>query len=351
MTDMHQRFDLGEIIVGVDTHKDTHVAVAIDPLGRRLADQTVNTDHAGLLRLLAWSRELSTTRTWGVEGTGSYGAGLTRLLTLSGEPVLEVSRPNRRLRRERGKSDPIDAEAAARSVLAEQSLVAPKADDSPSEALRQLRATRRSALKARTQASNLLQALLVTAPHDLRADLNQPSLKQTIRICSRLRPAASHNPREACKMSLRSAARRWQHLTDEIAELDTVIAAITTTAAPQLLDRFGVGPDVAAALLITAGGNPDRMQSESSFAALCGVSPIPASSGKTHRHRLNRGGDRQANAAIHHVALTRLRSDPRTKEYAAKRTAEGLSRRDIMRCLKRYIARELYGIILTCQAT
>ena len=151
-------------------------------------------------------------------------------------------------------------------------------------------------------------------------------------------------------MSLRSAARRWEHLTSEIGELDTAIAAITTTAAPQLLDRFGVGPDVAAVLLITAGGNSDRMRSESSFAALCGVSPIPASSGKTHRHRLNRGGDRQANAAIHHVALTRLRSDPRTKDYAAKRTAEGLSRRDIMRCHKRYIARELYAVLITCQA-
>lgn len=258
MTDLHHVDDLGETIVGVDTHKDTHVAVAIDPLGRRLAQQTVSTDHAGLLTLLAWSRQLSTTRTWGVEGTGSYGAGLTRLLTLSGERVLEVSRPNRRLRRERGKSDPIDAEAAARSVLAEQSSAAPKTDDSPSEALRQLRATRRSAVKARTQASNLLQALLITAPTDLRAELNQPRVKDTIRICSRLRPA-SHSPREACKMSLRSAARRWQHLNAEIADLETAIAAITTTAAPQLLDRFGVGPDVAAALLITAGGNPDRM--------------------------------------------------------------------------------------------
>ena len=350
MTDLQQRVDRVGIIVGVDTHKDTHVAVAIDPQGRRLGQQTVSTNHAGLLTLIAWSRQLSTTCTWGVEGTGSYGAGLTRLLTQSGEPVQEVSRPNRRLRRERGKSDPIDAEAAARSVLAEQSLVAPKADDTASESLRQLRATRRSAVKARTQASNLLQALLVTAPGDLRADCNQPRIKDTIRICSRLRPAGCSSPREACKTSLRSVARRWQHLNAEIAELDTVIAAITTAAAPQLLDRFGVGPDVTAALLITAGGNPDRMRSEASFAALCGVSPIPASSGKSHRHRLNRGGDRQANAAIHHVALTRIRSHPKTKEYAAKRTAEGLSRRDIMRCLKRYIARELYGVLVNSRA-
>jgi transposase len=351
MTDLNQRVDQGAIIIGVDTHKDTHVAVAIDPQGRRLAERAVSTSPAGLLALLTWSRQLGSERTWGVEGTGSYGAGLTRLLTQRGEPTHEVSRPNRRLRRERGKSDPIDAEAAARSVLAEQSLVVPKAADTASESLRQLRATRRSAVKARTQASNLLQALLVTAPGDLRAELNQPSVKETIKTCSRLRPTASHSPREACKISLRSAARRWQHLTAEIGELDTAIAAITTTAAPQLLDRFGVGPDVAAALLITAGGNPDRMRSEASFAALCGVSPIPASSGKTHRHRLNRGGDRQANAALHHVALTRIRSDPATKEYAAKRTAQGLSKRDVMRCLKRYIARELYGVLLTCAAT
>jgi hypothetical protein len=203
MTDQHERVDLGEIIVGVDTHKDTHVAVAIDPLGRRLDQRTVCTDRAGLLTLLEWSRKLSTSRVWGVEGTGSYGAGLTRLLTGSGEPVHEVSRPNRRLRRERGKSDPIDAEAAARSVLAEQSPVVPKSSDHANESLRQLRATRRSAVKARTQASNLLRALLITAPGDLRADLNHVNLKDTIRICSRLRPAASSNPREACKLSLR----------------------------------------------------------------------------------------------------------------------------------------------------
>ncbi len=351
MADTNSRVDLGGIIVGVDTHKDNHVAVAIDPLGRRVAQRTVGTDRAGLVNLLQWSKQLNATRTWGVEGTGSYGVGLTRLLRESGEPVHEVSRPNRRLRRERGKSDPIDAEAAARSVLAEHGLTPPKANDDASESLRQLRATRRSALKARTQAANLLQALLVTAPDDLRATLNGATLKVTMNVCSRLRPAASQSPREACKLSLRSTARRWQHLNVEIADLTTAIASITATAAPQLLDLFGVGPDVAAALLITAGGNPERMRTERSFAALCGVSPIPASSGKTNRHRLNRGGDRQANAAIHVVALSRLRSDTRTRAYAAKRTEDGLSKRDIMRCLKRYIARELFTTILASQAT
>ncbi|MDX6310502.1 MAG: transposase [Nocardioidaceae bacterium] len=345
MTDITTPVDLGGIIVGVDTHKDNHVAVAIDPLGRRVAQRTVSTDRAGLVNLLEWSQQLNATRTWGVEGTGSYGVGLTRLLQRSGEPVHEVSRPNRRLRRERGKSDPIDAEAAARSVLAHHGVTPPKADNNPSESLRQLRATRRSAVKARTQAANLLQALLVTAPDDLRANLRGATLIATINTCSRLRPADRPSPREACKLSLRSTARRWQHLNAEIADLTAAIASITATAAPQLLDLFGVGPDVAATLLITVGGNPERMRTERSFAALCGVSPIPASSGKTHRHRLNRGGDRQANAAIHIVALSRLRSDTRTRAYAARRTEDGLSKRDIMRCLKRYIARELYTTI------
>jgi transposase len=350
MTDITSAVDLGGIIVGVDTHKDNHVAVAIDPLGRRVAQCTVSTDRAGLVNLLQWSRQLNATRTWGVEGTGSYGAGLTRLLQRSGEPVHEVSRPNRRLRRTRGKSDPIDAEAAARTVLAQHGVTPPKADNT-SESLRQLRATRRSAVKARTQAANLLQALLVTAPDDLRATLGGATFKVTIDTCSRLRPAAKQSPREACKLSLRSTARRWQHLNAEVVDLTTAIASIIATAAPQLLDLFGVGPDVAATLLITVGGNPERMRTERSFAALCGVSPIPASSGKTNRHRLNRGGDRQANAAIHVVALSRLRSDSRTRAYAARRTEDGLNKRDIMRCLKRYIARELYTTILATQAT
>jgi transposase len=339
-----------DIIIGVDTHKNTHAAVAIDRLGRQLEHRSVATTKSGLIELLNWAQHLGRVRAWGIEGTGSYGAGLARHLLAAGETVHEVSRPDRRVRRDHGKSDPLDAEIAARSVLARRDLGSPKGDGS-SEALRQLRATRRAAMKARTQAANQLHALLLTGPQDLRAELDTVAFVAKVQRCAKLRPGTGIlDAREACKLSLRSVARRWQHLTAEIAELDTVIAAITTAVAPVLLAQFGVGPDVAAALLITAGGNKDRMRRESSFAALCGVNPLPASSGKTNRHRLNRGGDRQANSALHTVALTRMRSDPRTRAYVAKRTAQGLSKREIMRCLKRYIARDLYPLILLSQS-
>ncbi len=335
----------GGVVVGVDTHKDLHVAVAVDGLGRRLGEHASSTDPAGLNDLLRWAHELDPACRWGIEGTSSYGAGLSRVLQAAGASVHEVCRPNRRVRRTRGKSDPIDAEAAARAVLAGQDLIDPKSVLAVSESLRQLRATRRSAVKARTQAANLIHALLLTAPPDLRTNLDQPHLPETVALCARLRPSPTHSPREACKRSLRCAARRWLHLNAEASELSQDIAELVTQDAPALLEVFGVGPDVAAALLITAGGNPDRMRNEASFAALCGISPIPASSGKTHRHRLNRGGDRQANAAIHVIALARRRHDSRTKAYIDKRTAQGLSPRDITRCLKRYIARELYAVL------
>lgn len=258
----------------------------------------------------------------------------------------EVSRPNRAVRRRRGKSDQFDAEVAARNLLAGQVQGAPRAGTGVVEALRQLRAARRSAMKARTQAANLLHALLLTAPADLRTDLEGRAIKDLVQCCSRLRPKAVSDHREAWKATLRCAARRCIHLTETITQLDTPIAELTAKAAPALLDQFGVGPDVAAALLITAGDNPERLNHEASFAALCGVGPIPASSGKTNRHRLNRGGDRQANCALHTVAMVRLLSVPRTRAYAARRTAVGLTRSEIRRCIKRYIAHEPYPIIV-----
>ena len=230
-------------------------------------------------------------------------------------------------------------------MLAGDGLIEPKSSTTTSESLRQLRATRRSAVKARTQVANLIHALLLTAPADLREHLTHGQFAVTVHACARLRPGSCTSPREACKTSLRSAARRWEHLDTEDTDLTKQITDLLAREAPELLDVFGVGPDVAAALLISVGGNPDRMRTEASFAALCGISPIPASSGKTHRHRLNRGGDRQANAAIHVVALTRRRTESRTKAYVEIRTAQGLSPRDINRCLKRYIARELFPIL------
>jgi transposase len=217
----------GGTALGVDTHKDMNVAFAIDHLGRRVDERSAPTTETGSKDLLHWARQLGSDRVWGIEGTGSYGAGLTRFLRAAGETVHEVSRPNRRVRRNRGKSDPIDAEVAARNVLAGQVEGAPRAGTGAIEALRQLRTTRRSALKARTQAANLLHALLLTAPADLRAELDQGSLKDIVQRCSRLRPGPVTQERDACKFALRSAARRWRHLAEEIAELDTPIAELT----------------------------------------------------------------------------------------------------------------------------
>jgi transposase len=348
----HNSVDLGRsivsqgVVIGVDTHKDVHVAVVLDQHGRRLDSCSVATSKIGLHQLEHWSSRYGAVDRWGIEGTSSYGAGLTRRLISHGHHVREVSRPSRTVRREKGKSDLIDAEVAARSVLAGTDLGAPKDTTAITESLRVLRATRRSAVKARTQTANLLYALLLTAPAELRNRLDQGSVRARAERCARLRPAkpleSAGHPLTATRIALRSTAQRWLQLTNEIRALETLIDQLTRTAAPRLRAQFGVGGDVAATLMIAAGGNPDRLVSEASFAALCGVSPIPASSGKTNRHRLNRGGDRQANAALHAVCLIRMQRDPATRAYVVRRTAEGLSKKDIMRCLKRYIARDLY---------
>jgi transposase len=280
MTQTDSALVSGAVIVGVDTHKDVHVAVALDVQGRRLGCCSVPTTSAGLLQLEQWSIRYGTVEVWGVEGTGSYGAGLTRQLVGHGHRVREVSRPERKVRRDKGKSDLIDAELAARSVLAGTDLGAPKETRTTSESLRVLRATRRSAVKARTQAANLLHALLLTAPGELRSRLEHGSLRVRAHRCARLRPTDPANPADATKMALRSVAQRWLQLTAEIRPLESAIERLTQLAAPDLRAQVGVGADVAAALLIAVGSNPDRLVSEASFAALCGVSPIPASSGK-----------------------------------------------------------------------
>jgi transposase len=336
--------------IGVDTHADVHVAAAIDQFGRLLATTSVPTSLGGLRRLHAWARQLGPVLAWGIEGTGSYGARLARLLVDRGETVLEVSRPDRRVRRDRGKSDPIDAEAAARAVLAGTALGVPKAGNGPAASLRALRAARQAAVKARTQAANQLRALLLDSPEGLLALRAERDSAKLAARCARLRPATRTAPADLRKHALRSVAGRWLTLDQEISSLDQLIAPVVQAAVPAMLARPGVGPDVATALLITAGDNPHRLASERSFAALCGASPLAASSGKTTRHRLNRGGDRQANRALHVVALSRVQHDPRTRAYVQRRTQEGLSRREIMRCLKRYIARELFPLLLQAAA-
>jgi transposase len=335
------------ITLGVDTHKDIHVAVALDGLGRRLGTLSVPAIPAGYENLVNWARGFGPLERAGVEGTGSFGAGLTRFLQeAEGTKVFEVIRPKRRDQYRSGKSDPIDAEAAARSVLAGTAIGQPKDADGEVEMIRTLRITRRSALKARAQAANQIQALLVTAPEGLKSELCELSTARLIEKASRLRPGATLSDVEAAtKFALRSVARRYQHLSKEISELDEQLNRLVIEVAPQLVAVEGIGTDTAASLLIAAGDNPERLKNEAAFAHLCGAAPIPASSGKTVRHRLNRHGDRDANRALYVIAICRMSRDKRTRAYVERRTKEGKSKKEIIRCLKRYIAREVYRIL------
>jgi len=292
---------------GVDTHKDAHVAAALDEVGRVLGTETFPATPAGYRELLRWLRSFGEVVAVGVEGTGSWGAGLTRFLTAAGLTVIEVSRPNRQHRRRHGKSDPADAIGAARAVLSGESTGTPKAQTGTVEAIRILRVARRSAVKARTQAANQLHAVIDTAPADLRQRLSSVITEQIVAMAARFHRCHPGTPAEAAKLTLRTLARRWQTLDDEITMLDAHLDELTAEVAPTLRAINGVGPQNAAALLAAAGDNPDRLRSAASFAALCGTSPIDASSGRQQRHRLNRGGDRHANCALYYVVMSRLR--------------------------------------------
>lgn len=342
------------ITVGVDTHAELHVGVALDQFGRRLGTRSVLTTPAGFAELVAWAAGFGVLEQFGIEGTGSYGAGLARWLRGRGLTVVEVERPQRhgrQMRRRRGKSDPIDAEAAARAVQAGMVIGQPKAGDGLVEMIRTLRLARRSAMKARTQAANQLHALVVTAPDELRARLRPVPLTTLVKLAAAFRPlrvgTILANPVTATKLALKSLAVRYRLLSTEIAALDSQLRHLVATAAPGLLAVKGLGTDTAGALLVAAGDNPDRLRSEAAFASLCGVAPVPASSGKTHRHRLSRGGDRDANRALYLLALGRMSWDPRTRNYVTRRTAAGLSKPEIIRCLKRYLARELYRMLVS----
>lgn len=333
---------------GVDTHKDTHMAVVIDEVGRVLGTKEFPVNAKGYAGLLAWMASHGALVKVGVEGTGSYGAGLARHLAASGVTVVEVNRPNRQTRRRRGKSDPTDAEAAARAALNGEAAAAPKSKDGAVEALRALRVARRGAVKARTQAANALRDLVVSAPEALRGRLVGLSTEKRVDLAARFRPGKLTDPTEATKEAMRSLAQRHQDLSAEIARLDAGLEQLLPEAAPQeFLDKTGVGTQVAATLLATVGDNPDRLRSESAFAALCGASPVDASSGKQVRHRLNQGGDRQANSALWRIVFTRMSCDPRTKAYVARRTTEGKTTKEIIRCLMRYVAREVYRSLVT----
>ena len=334
-----------DIVVGVDTHRDSHVAVALDALGGRLGERSVPTTRAGYTDLERWASGLGLVRAFGVEGTGSYGAGLARQLRAGGHVVREVDRPDRQARRRLGKSDPLDAEAAARAVLAGTATTRPKRADGSVEALRLLVLTRRSAEKARSAAMIQLRAVMVTAPAELRETLTGLGPVALLERCAAFRPGAPIDPWSATRHALRALARRIRALDEELAGTVSAMDRLTLGRAPALRATFGVGPDSAAALLVAAGDGPDRLRSEAAFAALCGASPIPASSGLRTRHRLDRGGDRQADRALYVIVLTRLAHHAPTRAYVERRTAEGRTKREIIRCLKRYVAREVFPLL------
>jgi transposase len=334
------------VIVGVDTHQDQHAVALLDQVGQRLATRAFPTTASGYRRLLDWAASHGTVDTVAIEGANTYGAGLTRAARARGLEVVEVTRPERKVRNGRGKSDPIDAEAAARAALAGTATVIPKTQDGRVEMLRVLQVCRDSAIKARIQAANQLHALITTGPDDLRAALGDHGGRRRIERCARLRPGPIADPYAATKFALRQLAQRHHQLGAQVAELDDHIERLVIEICPQLLQPFGIGIQTAATLLITAGDNPDRLRTEAAFAHLCGVAPIPASSGRVQRHRLNPGGDRRANWALWNIVMVRLsHNDERTITYRTRRIAEGKTKREIIRCLKRAVAREVYKLI------
>lgn len=348
MQDNPQSQSYGRCVVGgVDTHKDLHMAAVVDGQDRVLGNQCFASTRQGYRQMLAWMRSFGEVARVGVECTGTYGAGLLRYLQQSGVTVLEVTTPDKADRRKRGKDDTIDAQNAAHAAYAGARAVTPKSRDGMIESLRVLKVCRKTAVAARRVALQMIQTTIVAAPDELREQLRSLTRMQLIRTLAGWSPDLTdyRNVASAYRIALKSLGRRYLELHDEIADLDIMIAALVEELAPELVALNSIGYESAAQLLLTAGDNPERLKSEASFAALCGVSPVPASSGKITRHRLNRGGDRAANSALHIIAIGRLRTDTRTKAYVRKRIAEGHSKLEAIRCLKRYLAREVFGLI------
>lgn len=335
------------VVGGVDTHKDLHVAAVVDEHDRVLGTHCFASTRQGYRQMLQWMRSFGELQRVGVESTGTYGAGLLRQLRAAGVDVLEVTAPDRQDRRRRGKDDDLDAQNAAHAAFAGKRVVTPKTRDGMIESLRVLKACRKTAVAARRVALQMIHNTIVCAPDELRDVLRKLTRMQLVRTLAAWRPDLSdyRNVASAYRITLKSLGRRYLELHDEIADLDAMIGAIVDELAPSLVARNSIGRESAAQLLLTAGDNPDRIASKAGFAALCGVSPVPASSGLVTRHRLNRGGDRAANSALHIIAIGRLRTDLRSQAYVARRIAEGHSKLEAIRCLKRYIAREVYTLI------
>lgn len=328
---------------GVDTHKDFHVAAVVDEAGRILGTETFATTASGYGALVRWLRRHGDVVRVGIEGTGAYGAGLCRHVAVEGIEVVEVNRPNRQMRRRRGKSDTVDAEAAARAALNGDASGAPKDSTGIVESIRVLRLAFCATRVARVRIANQIRDLVLTASDQLRRELDPLETPQRVERCARMRPSGDlADPDLATKTALRTLARQYQALTSDLDELRANLEQLTVRANPALCSAVGVGADVASILLVAAGENADRLHSDAAFAALCGASPIEASSGKHVGHRLNRGGNRQANHALWRIVMVRLTCHQPTKDYAARRRAEGKSPRFIARCLKRFVAREVF---------
>ncbi len=334
------------VTAGVDTHRDMHMVAVLDERGAKLGCEPFAADPAGYRQALAWVRGFGPIERIGVEGTGSYGAGLTRYLHNQRVVVVEVSCPNRQQRRSHGKSDPVDAIAAARAAQSGEASAKPKTRTGNVEAIRAFRVVRRSAASNRTDAINQMRALVVTGPESLRESFRDTTIFQMVTAAVRLRPGNPTTPVGATKFALRQLARRIQGLEGEIETLDAILAPLVRTTAPALIAKHGLGPDTVGALLVSAGDNPQRLHKESAFAHMCGSAPIDASSGVVVHKRLNRGGDRSANQALWRIVMVRMVSDPRTRHYVERRTKEGKSKKDIIRCLKRYVAREIYPYLV-----
>jgi transposase len=330
--------------MGADTHLDTiHLAVITDA-GKPLADSEFPTSPAGYEDALRWARSFGRIAIAGVEGTSSYGAGLTRVLQAAGVEVAEVSRPDRAARRRQGKSDPLDAYSAARTALAGHDLAVPK--DANTGALRALVSARRSAVKAHTAATNQIQALLVSAPAELRERYRRHNTGALVKALARCRPAGHSDPTTVAVLTAAKAlAQRAEFLEHQKQDLTAQLDDFVQQINPALRAAYGVGADTAAQLLVTAGTNPHRLRNEASFAALCGAAPIPASSGKITRHRLSRGGDRAANNALYRIALVRMSAHPQTRDYVQRQVSNGRTKKEILRLLKRAIAREVFRLL------
>lgn len=337
----------GRMVAGIDTHKNTHHVAIVDHLGRPIADHQFQATGRGYTQVIDFFHAHGQVDRVGVEGTGSYGAGIARELAVAGFTVVEVIRQNRQARRLRGKSDPIDAHQAALAVLSGADTV-PKTADGQVESLRILITERRSAAKAKSQTMNQIHALLVTAPEPVRDTYRALGSTKLVTTLARTRPSGSgFDPDLVTRQTLKRLAARYLSLQDEINEIESQLDPLVRAVNPTLLSLGGIGLVTAAALLVAAGDNPERLTTRATFAALAGVAPQPASSGQRTRHRLSRGGNRQANAALHRIVLLRRRhQEPRTMAYFARRRAEGLTDRDIMRCLKRHVANEVHAALL-----